>query len=456
MATWPRALFGAPSANPEPFVPPVGHDALAHVPGDPGLPVLGHAIPFLTDARAHAVRQRQLYGPVFRGDFLGIATVSFTDPEGCGLLLRDREQRFSSLHGWGFSLGELFPRGLMLRDFDDHRRHRRVMQVAFRNDALERYVARMEASIARSVEGLPERVRFAGAIKTATLNNAAAIFLGAELGPETDALNAAFVATVEASLAVVRIPVPGLSLWRGLRARARLDAALRARLPAARSGAGDDMLAELTRAEVEGEAFDDDAIVDHMIFLLMAAHDTVTSTLTMAAYHLAANPVWQERLREELAPFGETPSVDELARMELAERVVNEVLRLHPPVPFIPRRAMRAFRFRGLRIPANTHVVAVNLLTHRDPRFYPDPDRFDPDRFQRAEHRAHPFAFTPFGGGAHTCIGNRFAMLLAKVVLHRLLRRVRLELPPGYVLRMRELPIPKPADGLPLRLAPLR
>lgn len=216
------------------------------------------------------------------------------------------------------------------------------------------------------------------------------------------------------------------------------------------------MFSQLCHAtDEEGRQFGDDEVVDHLVFLLMAAHDTVTSALTSTAYRLAANPTWQSRLREESQALGAAHvSYDDLPALALHQQVFDEVLRLDTPVPFIPRRAVKPVVFRGHLIPAGAHVSVSPDYTHRDPRFYADPERFDPTRFgsERAEHRAHPFAFVPYGGGAHTCIGRAFAYLLVKAFLHPLLLRYRLRLPEGRKHVMRRVPIPKPTDGLPLVL----
>ena len=261
-----------------------------------------------------------------------------------------------------------------------------------------------------------------------------------------------------ASLALVRVPVPGLALHRGLKGRALLEAYLRAQIDARRASDGRDMFTQLCHAtDEDGEVFSDDEVVDHLIFLLMAAHDTVTSALSSAVYQLAANPEWQERLREVSRGLGApTVTYDALDALELHQRVFDEALRLEPPVPYIPRRVMKDVVFRGHLLPTNTHVTVVPDFTHRDPRLWTDPDRFDPERFspERAEHKRHPYAFVPFGGGAHLCIGKLFAYLLAKSFLHQLVLRYRFRLPEGYRHEVQQVPIPKPRGGLPLILEP--
>jgi cytochrome P450 len=445
---------------PRTFPSPATLSELGHLPGEQGLPLVGHALEFIRDARAMTARFSSRYGRIYRTRFTSLVAVVMLGEDALELVLRDRDQAFSSQIGWDFSLGRLFGGGLMLRDFDEHRVHRRIMQSAFRKAALAAY---LDAMNARFAEALPrwagvKDFRFYPAIKKLTLDNAAGIFLGAELGPEADAVNRAFVDTIAASVAVVRVPVPGLSLHRGIAGRDLLERYLRERLPERRRADRPDMFTQLCHAkDDEGRAFSDDEVVDHMIFLLMAAHDTVTSALSSTVNFLAAHPEWQERLREDSRARGDTVGIDEIDELELHQRVFDEALRLETPVPYVPRRSVKPFEFAGHRLPAQTHVTVVPDYTHRDPKLWTRPDAFDPDRFspERAEHKRHPYAFVPYGGGAHLCIGRAFAYLLAKAFLHQLVRRYRFSAPAGRVHRMQQVPIPRPADGLPLVLTPL-
>jgi cytochrome P450 len=191
---------------------------------------------------------------------------------------------------------------------------------------------------------------------------------------------------------------------------------------------------------------------------MMAAHDTTTSTLTSMLYELGRHPAWQDRLRDECRSFAEDAlSHDQLVQLSTADLLLQETLRRYPPLSTIPRVSERAFEFGGYEIPANTMVVTYPIHTHHMPEHWTDPMRFDPERFApgRAEHERHPYQFVPFGGGAHLCIGYRFAQLQIKAVLYQLVRRYRWSLPSGYEMPLQQAPISKPRDGLPVRLEPI-
>jgi cytochrome P450 len=383
-------------------------------------------------------------------------------PEANRLVLLDREGIFSARRPWTAIMGRIFPNGLLLRDGDEHKHHRKIMHEAFKRPALRDYAARMnpmiEAGTATWDAGDGRRLAFQ-AFKELTLDMAASIFLGVALGPETRQMNRVFEDLVAASMSRLRLPIPGFEFHRGLEGRKFLVAYFHDLLPRRRAGRGEDMLSRLCRAETEeGERFSDQDVIDHMIFLMMAAHDTTTSTLCSMTYELARQPEWQERLREEARALG-TPwlGFDDLDRPVLLGQVLRETLRRYPPLPVIPRVAGEDFAFEGCRIPAGTMVVVSPIHTHHMPEWWPAPTVFDPGRFapERAEDGRHTHMWIPFGGGPHHCLGLRFAELQVKAILHQLLLRYRWSLEPGYRMPVQQAPISKPRDGLPLHFARL-
>jgi cytochrome P450 len=135
--------------------------------------------------------------------------------------------------------------------------------------------------------------------------------------------------------------------------------------------------------------------------------------------------------------------------MELTDMAFKEALRLMAPVPSTPRRALRDFTFAGYRIPAGTDVDVSAAAVHADPALWPEPDRFDPLRFTPAAVAArHKYAWIPYGGGAHMCLGLHFAVMQTKVLLNHILSRYVVETVPGYSPAWQAWPIPKPRDGL--------
>jgi cytochrome P450 len=446
------------------LVPPK-RSALAHIPGDEGWPIVGRTLQVLADPKGQVEMMARTYGLVYRSRILGETSITMLGPEANELVLFDNSKLFSSTHGWGPILGLLFPRGLMMLDFDEHKLHRRALSVAFKAGPMQSYLAELNSGIARRIaqwQAQPGEMLCYPAMKQLTLDLAATSFLGTGIGADTADINRAFIDMVAASVAPIRNPWPGTAMARGVRGRKRIVAYFGEQIPIRRANGGDDLFSQLCRATHEnGALLSNQDIIDHMSFLMMAAHDTLTSSLTSFVAALAAHPEWQQRLREEIAGLGLKPgepiSFDQLEALPLTEMAFKEAMRLRPPVPSIPRRATRDFSFKGYTIPAGTMVAVNPLFTHHMPEIWPDPDRFDPLRFtDDAARGRHRFAWIPYGGGAHMCLGLNFAYMQAKCFAVHLLQNVGLSLPPNYQSAWQMWPIPKPKDGLRVQITPLQ
>jgi cytochrome P450 len=445
--------------------PPPG-SGLQPVMGDRGLPILGHLIEMLRGGPDYLLFLYQTKGPVIFGDSPVLPGVAALGPDAAQIIYSNRNKDYSQ-QGWVPVIGPFFHRGLMLLDFEEHMFHRRIMQEAFIRSRLVGYVEQMDKVVSQVVANdwvvNDSRFLLYPAMKELTLDIASMVFMGHEPGADHDLVtkvNSAFTMTVRAGNAVIRTPVPPFTWWRGLKARKLLEDYFAERVKERRGKEGNDLLTVLCQTEDEdGNRFSDEDIVNHMIFLMMAAHDTSTTTATNMAYELAANPHWQERCRDESNRLGDGPlDIESLEKLESLDLVMNEAIRLVSPVQWAMRRTVRDTELLGHYLPEGTNVIAYPGMNHRLPELWTDPLKFDPDRFTepRNEHKRHRYAFTPFGGGAHKCIGMTFGQLEIKTILHRLLRRYRLELPrPEYEATWDHRTIPIPMDGMPIVLRPL-
>ena len=436
------------------------HQARA-IPGDSGWPLVGHSFDYLFNFEDFTRQRFTRYGDVVRFNAFGMEFIALLGPEANQLVLQNRDDLFSNA-SWEKMIGPFFRRGLMLLDGDEHRLHRRVMQVAFTNAALREDLDGINRTLAASLAAWPtgEGVRVFDLLKSMTLDIASRVFLGQPAGKDSDAMNRAFLATVQAATGVVRYDLP-FTRWRaGLRGRELLEKTFADALPAHRGGSGNDLFTRLCAARTEdGQPFSDEDVINHLVFLLMAAHDTSTITLSNMLYQLAKNPAWQERLREQSLALGRAQlEYEDLERLSDMDHAMKETLRLTPPVPGLPRQATRDFEYAGYRIPKGSLISISLWMTHRLERYWKEPERFDPDRFApgRAEDRQHPFLWLPFGGGAHKCIGMHFGAMEVKAALHQMLLRFRWSVPPGYTMPQDWTSLPIPADRLPLRLERLR
>jgi cytochrome P450 len=454
-----KASAFIPADLPEP-----SFEDLAHLPGmQPAKIRMLRTIKFLADPLGNSQKLVEDYGRVFRRQDFGGWGVSLIGPEANELVMFNKDKIFSSSLGWNPVLENLFPHGLMLMDFEEHRVHRKALSVAFKTEPMQQYLIDLNSGIQRNIAKWPNAptFKFYPAIKALTLDLAAASFLGVPWGPDADKINQAFADMVKASIAIVRKPLPLTQMRRGMKGREYMSAFFAREIPKRRGATGEDIFTQICNTtDEEGVLLSDQAVIDHMNFLMMAAHDTTTSSITSTVHFLGQYPEWQDKIRAEIhavkAKTGGVLTYDALAELETIELVFKESLRLIPPVPSMPRRALKDFVFMNHRIPAGAHVGINPMMTHRLPDVWPEPERFDPLRFTPENSKGrHKYAWVPFGGGQHMCLGLHFAYMQVKSFFFHLLDENRIVHAPEYKGEFSMFPIPKPKDGLPLRIEKL-
>ncbi|GGF24385.1 cytochrome P450 [Williamsia phyllosphaerae] len=372
-------------------------------------------------------------------------------------VLMNKKKAFANGPAWSYLIGPFFNRGVMLLDFDEHRSHRLILQQGFSTAALKSYMDLMQPMIAKRMQDFPTgKVLLFKEFKALTLDVALEVFLGLELPKdEADRINKAFLETVQAGVAVIRKPVPGTRWWKGIRSRKILEEFFYSHIPAKRATATDDLFSVLCRAESEeGQTFTDEDVVNHLIFVLMAAHDTSTISMTQMCYRMAKSPEWLTKAREESMALGAELSYDDLNKLPALDAIFKESLRMCTPVPAHPRMAVEDTEVQGYFVPKGSMVTLTALWNHYDESIYSDPWTFDPDRFskERAEDKKHRMAWSPFGGGVHKCIGLYFGQMEIKTIMHHLLRNYDWDVPADYELPMDYSSLPIPKDGLPVTL----
>lgn len=444
----------APAQTPAPRPIPVQHR------DDRGLPVLGQVFEYAKDPVALCRGRWERYGPVAPFRVLGKSAVMLLGADACGEAFQNKDKALANGPAWSELVGPFFYRGLMLLDFEEHHGHRRIMQQAFTRSRLEAYTRRLHPAIEQGVAGWEPGKEFPSywKLKQLTLDIAADLFMGGAEDTsqaEMDRVNKAFIACVQAAAGIVRANVPFTRWGRAYRGRKVLEDFLRHYLPAKRAEQTDDIFSVLCHVETEdGQRFSDDDVVNHMIFLMMAAHDTSTITTSTILQYLGQYPEWQQRCRDEALALGPKPTMAELEGLVSIDLVMREALRLRAPVPVLMRHAVKDTVIQGVRIPAGTDVIVGVQFTHMMEDYWTDPAAFDPARFgpERREDKSHRFAWEPFGGGVHKCIGLYFGGLEVKAIMHRLLRGYHWTLDPAYVPPMDFHSLPFPKDGLPITL----
>lgn len=438
------------------------NNKLDHIPGSFGWPVIGHTFPLVKDLYGTIDKQYKEFGPISRFGLAGFKGVLLVGPDLYKEVYLDRDKNFSAEMGYMGSLGRFYKGALLLRDHEEHRFQRRMMQTAFKNDAMKGYIGTMGPMIGEAVEswGKNKEMLFFPAIKQTLLDVAAEIFVGLDKNDSrADELNTAFLNIAEGLMGIVTKEIPGTKYAKGKKSERFIKEFFGKLIAERRAGNGIDTFTFFTKEKTEeGEYFSDEDIIAHMSFLLFAAHDTTTSALSHLLFHLGQMPELQQRLREEAQSIDKDfLEYEDLEKMPLAEAATKEALRLHPSVMMMQRRTINDCELGGFKIPANTILFIAPQHTHRMSEYWDAPLKFDIDRWlePRNEHKRHSFSFVGFGGGGHKCIGMHFALMQVKNFLHQFLRRYEFRLADNFSDKMQTVPLPKPVDDLPIVLTPI-
>ncbi len=329
--------------------------------------------------------------------------------------------------------------GLFSMNDGKHLAQRRLIQPAFTRKRLEGYRDDMVAITAQALDRLPlgSRVDLLAAIQQLTLDIANKALFGLDPAPGTATIGDLMRDMTGLSLnpaTFVPLNLPLTPRRRLIDVAARVEAGLRAQIARKReAGAlGNDVLSALLRSRDEdGTTLLDDELIGQLFLLFFAGHDTTKSTLGWTLFLLSQHPQVFADVLDELQGVlgGDPPSVEQLGRLPLLERVLKESLRIFTPAPLTARIAVSPVSLGGREFPTGTEVLLSYYHTHRDPDLYPEPQRFRPDRW--LTFTPAPYEYVPFGGGVRMCIGAGFAMMEAKIVLAMLLQRLRFELHPA-------------------------
>jgi cytochrome P450 len=356
-----------------------------------------------------------------------------------------QQHRFARATGAAL-LREIVGTSLITSEEPLHRTRRRMLQPAFHRARIRAYATVMAEEARAAADAVVADGAFdAGAAMTRlTLAVTGRTLFGEDVGGSAAAMSASLaraMRTISRLGPLVEVLPPWLGeLRRRLplpsnrefgRARRELHAIVAAavarRAVAGEAGRGDLLGLVLDARANDGTGFDDAAVADELATLLLAGHETTATALTWAWYALARAPRVEAALHAELdAVLGERdPEFDDVARLPYADAVFSETLRLYPPASAFGRRALEPCELGGYAVAAGAGVVISPYVIHRNPRYFPDPDRFDPERF--LGNGPPEFAYLPFGGGARRCIGDAFARMEGVLALATLARRFRFE-----------------------------
>ena len=407
---------------------PAGNGALRAPPGPPGHWLLGHTRAFERDALGVLMGGFGAYGDVVGFRFGPIRACLLAHPEHVQHVLQKNHRNYDKNAFSYRRLKALVGEGLITSDGAVWQAHRRLAQPAFQRRQLESVAAATLRAADRvadewqrcAAEGRPTDVH--QDMMGAALEIGAEALFGADVRTEARpfgaALNVALAEVVRRIYALMPLPllVPTPANLRFRRALRRLHAVVQQVIDRRRAEAGarDDLLSALLRG------LDGPALRDELVTFLLAGHETTANALVWTFHLLGRHPAVAARLHGELesALGGRAPALEDLPRLAYPRMVLDEAMRLYPPVWVVDRNAIAADVIGGFRIRPRTLVMLSQYVTHRHPTFWPEPERFDPERFAPAAVRQRPrFAYFPFAGGPRSCIGGQLALTEATLLL---------------------------------------
>lgn len=417
---------------------PVEQSDVVRPPGPSGRPVVGSLLEFNRDQYGFTERCAREYGDIAYYEIMGTPFYQVNSPDGIEHVLVHNNQNYVKGEIFQESLGPILGTGLLNSEGEFWRRQRHRIGPAFEPDRIAEYaetmVERSQQTAAQWRDGAVRDVN--EDMMELTLEIVADALFGVDVARDVDTVAESlgvvmsYQEGLSADLLPVDVPTPGkIKLQRAID---DLEGVVYRIIDERARNPGDDVVSRMLSAEDEsGESMSREQIRDEVMTLLLAGHETTALALTFTTFLLAQHPPVEERLLDELDEVlgGDPPTMADVSDLTYLERVVKESMRLYPPVPGILREATATDEIAGYTIPEGATISINQWTVHRDPDIYDDPMAFRPERWTDEMEQDLPnLGYFPFSAGPRRCVGDRFAMLEARLVLATLLQRYHLEL----------------------------
>ncbi len=359
---------------------------------------------------------------------------------------------------------KVFGEGLLTSEGDFHHRQRRLIQPAFHHDRIKEYAK----TIVHYEERLTERWKdgsvldIHGEMTRLTMAIITKCLFDKDVESESKTLSEDLSITIEyfnrlsSPLAKILGVLPTNSKY--VKATERVDVFVNNLIKERRGSSedrGDLMSMLLAAKDIDGSPMTDSQIRDEVLITFAAGHETTANALTWTWYLLSQNPSVEERMYQEVKSVvgSRSPGWEDLPKLDFTTRVMTESMRLYPPAWVVPREATTDSLIGGYLIPRGSQVLVSQYVTHHDPRFFGDPEKFDPDRWTPAMKNSLPkFAYFPFGGGARSCIGEPFAWMEGELLLAAISQNWKLHHAEGHKVEMLPQITLRPKYGMMMKL----
>jgi len=411
-------------------------------------------------------KYNEVFGDTFRFYLGGIKeAIATTNPAVIQHVLKTNAENYRKSEIQVKRMGHFLGKGLLTTHGEPWRTQRRLIQKGFDRKQLDALASIMQDSLAESLLDFDKQVRVGPVdiyphLMKMTFAMVARSLFGAKLKDEDIELVSDTICTVQEFIVRQTIQ-PYLNPWfaasgelrRHEDMRVRADGVLMEYIKQRRNQApGNDLLQNLMDARYsDGEGMSDELVLSESMQLLVAGHETSSNGLSWLLYLLSLHPECLERVRQEFdSVLGDAPlNHADVPKFEFTTQVIQEGLRLYPPFWMIDREAIADDRVGDIEIPRGSTVIVYVYGAHHAPRYWDNPESFDPERFIKGSEKLRtPFTYLPFGGGPRVCIGNQYAMLQILMILSVVLRKYDFELTPGQTIEARPMVILRPKHGI--------
>jgi len=438
-------------------------------PRSRGWPLLGSVPALMTGGMDHLDARREALGDLYRIQIGPMPVVLLYHPDHARHVLLEKEANYAKQGTFWSSVRSLIGLGLPTIEGDTWRSRRKMMNPQFKRQRLTALATPMVDAIEERLDTWSAgEAKVGDDVSSITMAVIVRTMFGTGMTPEeSDTVSEAMSFSLNHMLQKVMtdafpawIPMPGRAAHR--EAVAQIDAILYKLIERRRAeGGGDDLLTMLLemRDEDDGTGLTDEQLRDETMSLFIAGYETTASAVSAVCRRMAEDPALWESVREEVdRVLGDRrPTPDDLPELDLVGRVFLEALRTDGPVYFLAREAVDDDELGGHHIAAGTQVSLMLDRIHRHPEFWPDPDRFDPDRFLPENTKGrHPCAYLPFGSGRRHCIGRHFAVMEGSFLIAMIVQRVQFAPVEGQQPTAEYALTRRPKDGLPLEVVPRR
>jgi cytochrome P450 len=432
------------------------------------LAIIGQMLPtmFPFDPLAWGLDVARRYGDIAHYHLGPLHVYQLNHPDLARQILIEQPEKFYKPRLLKRAFRPFAGEGLLTSDGALWKQQRKLMQPAFHHAYLTTYGAITVKHALRMIDTLEDGnvLEIQAAMAKLTLAVVVESLFGGDVTREAEEVGRLMSAVLDAANdrlnSILRIPswVPTSRNRREKRALATLDEIFQALITAHRASHDNsaDLLSMLLTAtdEESGVQMSDRQLRDEMMTLFLAGHETTATALTWTWYVVSQHPEVEAKLLRELHEVlrGRTPTAADLPSLPYTDMVVREAMRLYPPAPGFAREPIEDVNIGGYHVPKGSLVTVNTYALQRDPRFFDNPERFDPERFARGwEERIPRYAYLPFGGGPRVCIGNGFAMMEARLILATVAQRWRVSLEPHQEVIPIQLVTVRPNNSVRMR-----